>query len=591
MSDGTLRRLLGIAAPFRWWMAVSALLGFLTIASSIGLMSTAAWIIASAALHPAISVLDVAIVGVRFFGIARGLFRYAERYVSHQTTFRLLARLRVWFYQGIEPLAPARLVQRHSGDLLARAVADIDTLENVYLRVIAPPVVALQVTGLMAIFLGVTDLRLAAALVACLALAGVGVPLLTSWLSRDTGRQLVTTRSTLTTMLIDGVQGLADLTLSGALDRQRARVSDLSREYAAHNRRMARAAALNTALLSTITSTAVLLTLVIAIPRVHAGQIDGVLLAVFVLATLSSFEAVAPLPAAFQQLGASLAAARRLFELVDTPPAVRDPLESAPPPALAVPVSGIPLLEVRDLRFRYAPDLPLALDGINFTLHPGETLAIVGSSGAGKSTLANVLLRFWDSDPGAITLAGHDLRAYTGDAARAWFSVVSQNTTLFNGAIRDNLLLARPDASESDLIQAAQRAQLHTFVQTLPQGYDTWIGEQGLRLSGGERQRIAIARAVLKDAPILILDEATANLDAVTARAVLDTVFSALADRATLLITHHIAGLERADRVLVLQAGRIIEQGTHADLLQIDGAYRRLWTFQHDALRDMESPI
>ncbi len=591
MTDGTLRRLLGIAAPFRWWMALSALLGFLTIASSIGLMSAAAWIIASAALHPAIGTLNVAIVGVRFFGITRGLLRYAERYVSHQTTFRLLSRLRVWFYQGIEPLAPARLTDRHSGDLLARAVADIDTLENFYLRVIAPPAVAVLVTLLMVVFLGATDLRLAMALVVCLALAGIGVPLMTSWLARGTGHCLVTTRSALTATLLDGVQGMADLTLSGALDRQRTRVADLSRDYAALNRRMARAAALNSALISVITSTAVLLTLVIAIPRVNSGQIEGVLLAVFVLATLSSFEAVAPLPAAFQHLGASLTAARRLFELVDTPPAVCDPLDSAPPPAITTPTSGSPLLVVRDLRFRYAPDLPPALDGISLALRPGETLAVVGSSGAGKSTLANVLLRFWDVEPGAITLAGYDLRAYSGDAARAWFSVVSQSTTLFNGTIRDNLLLARPGASETDLMQAAQRAQLHSFVQTLPQGYDTWIGEQGMRLSGGERQRIAIARAVLKDAPILILDEATANLDAITGRAVLDTVFSALADRATLLITHDMTGLERADRVLVLQAGRIVEQGTHADLLQIDGIYRRLWTLQHAALRDVESRI
>ncbi len=234
MNAGTLRRLLALAAPFRWWMLLSALLGFLTVASSIGLMSTAAWIIASAALHPSISVLNVAIVGVRFFGVTRGVFRYAERYVSHQTTFRLLARLRVWFYEGIEPLAPARLSQRHSGDLLARAVADIDTLENVYLRVIAPPAVALLVAALMAAFFGAYDWMLAAALIACLALAGVAVPLLTRWLARGAGEGLVTIRSELTAALVDEVQGLADLALSGALERHQARAAALSRAHAAH---------------------------------------------------------------------------------------------------------------------------------------------------------------------------------------------------------------------------------------------------------------------------------------------------------------------------------------------------------------------
>ena len=575
-------RLLRLAAPFKGWMLLSALLGFATIGSSIGLMSAAAWIIASAALHPPISTLNLAIVGVRFFGIARGVFRYLERYVSHQTTFRLLARLRVWFYDGVEPLAPARLTQHRSGDLLARVVADIDTLENIYLRVIAPPLIALLVAASMAVFMAWTDLRLALALVGCLALAGIGLQLLVGWLGRDSGDSLVTMRSELTIALIDGVQGLADLVAYGAQQRHAAQVTHLNRALAGQQAHMARIAALQTALLGLITSLAAMLVLIIAIPLVHSGTLDGVMLAVLVLAAITSFEAVQPLPAAFQHLGSNLDAARRLFEIVDTAPAVTDPAYPVPLPAPAE--LPDPVLTVEDLHFRYSPDDPPALNGVSFALSPGDTLAIVGASGAGKSTLINLLLRFWNYDTGTITLAGHDMRAYAQDDVRALFSVVSQHTYLFGGTIEDNLRLASPTASDDDLLRAARAAQLHDAIAALPHEYDTWIGEQGLMLSGGERQRLAIARAILKDAPLLLLDEPTANLDPVTERAVLDTIFTTLAGRTILLITHRLVGLERARAILVLHDGRFVERGRHADLLQIDGHYRRLWAHQQGVL-------
>lgn len=572
-------RLMALAWPYRWWMALSILLGFATVGSGIGLMSTAAWIIARAALQPSIAVLQVAIVGVRFFGISRGVFRYLERVVSHQTTFRLLSRLRVWFYTQIEPLAPARLAAYRSGDLLSRIVADIDTLENFYLRVLAPPAVAALVTGMMAIFFSAFDRRLALALVVYLALAGIGVPLLTRRLGRRAGRGLVAVRADLNAALVDGVQGLPDLVAYGQAERQTQMIRSLSASIREQQARMARIGGLDAALGALLTGLAVLTVLALAIPLVSAGQLDGVLLAVLALATISSFEAVLPLPQAFQHLESNLEAARRLFDLVDAVPAVADPPDPLPPPARCD-------LAVRDLRFRYAPGDPLALDGISFTLPQGGTLAIVGTSGAGKSTLVNLLLRFWDYDAGTIELGGADLRAYRPDDVRAQFAVVRQDTHLFSGTIRENLLLARPDAGETELIAAARQAQLHGFIQALPQGYDTWIGEQGLTLSGGERQRLAIARAVLRDAPILVLDEATANLDAVTEQAVMDAVVRAMRGRTTLLITHRLVGLEHADEILVLHRGRVIERGRHADLLARGGVYRRMWDLQRQELFD-----
>ncbi|NDJ77929.1 MAG: thiol reductant ABC exporter subunit CydC [Chloroflexi bacterium] len=576
----TFLRLLKLAAPFRWWMALAAFLGFLTIGSSIGLMSTAAWIIASAALHPSLSKLEIAIVGVRFFGITRGVFRYLERLVAHQTTFRLLARLRVWFYRALEPLAPARLQEYRSGDLLARAVADIDTLENVYLRVIAPPVIAVLVGLLMMVFMGAFNGWLALSLLFFLLLVGVGVPVLTRALSRESGRALVHTRADLNTALVDGVQGLADLLAYGAQERHLAHIQALNRDLQHQQVRLARIAALNTALTTLLVGLATLATLTIAIPLVNDGRLDGVMLAVLALATMTSFEAVQPLPAAFQHLESNLAAARRLFELVDAKPEITQPGTDALRDVDTTALS----LQVEELRFRYTPDDPPALDGISFSLPPGHTLAIVGASGAGKSTLVNLLLRFWEYDEGDIRLGERSLRDYSPDTVRTQIAVVGQSTYLFNTTIRENLLLARRDATRDDLVHAAQAAQLHDFITGLPNGYDTWVGEQGLALSGGERQRLAVARALLKDAPLLVLDEPTANLDPTTERAVLDTIHTALAHRTTLMITHRLVGLEHADNILVLDGGRSVEYGQHHDLLDADGAYRRLWETQHDTL-------
>jgi thiol reductant ABC exporter CydC subunit len=571
--------LLKLAAPFAGWMALAALLGFATVGSGIGLMTTSAWIIATAALHPSIADLQVAIVGVRFFGIARGVFRYLERYVSHQVTFRLLARLRVWFYAAIEPLAPARLASRRSGDLLARVVADVETLEHFYVRVIAPPVVAALTGWLMWIFMRGFDSRLALAFLIVFVVAGVGAPLLTRLLSRTVGRRLITARAELNATLVDGLQGMADLVSFGQEAAWLERMQSSCRELTQAQARMAWIGGLQNALGVLLTSLAALAVLIVAIPLVNAAQIPGVNLAVIVLAAMASFEAVQPLPLAAQYLESTLEAARRLFEIVHEE---HEGTRILPATCDLRPASCD--LRLENLCFRYAPGEPLALDGISLRLPPGGRVAIVGPSGAGKSTLVNLLLRFWDYQDGIITLDGCDLREYPPDDVRRLMGVVSQHTYLFNVTLRDNLLIAKPDATQAELEQAARRAQLDAFIQSLPQGYDTWVGEQGLRLSGGERQRLAIARALLKDAPILILDEATANLDPVTEREVIQAIREAMQGRATLIITHRLVGLQDADEILALQSGRVVERGRHHDLLRANGLYRRMWELQNQIL-------
>jgi ATP-binding cassette subfamily C protein CydC len=342
-------------------------------------------------------------------------------------------------------------------------------------------------------------------------------------------------------------------------------------------------AGLSTALTSLLISAAAVLVLVIAIPLVRSGDLDGVTLAVLVLAAVSGFEAVLPLPAAYQHLGSTLEAGRRLFEIVENPSfkVKESPQRTQRAQRLAREGSRGLGVSIQNLCFRYEAGEPLVLDRVSFHVRPGGTLAVVGPSGAGKSTLAHLLLRFWDYESGEIRLGGRDLRDYGPEESRALMSVVSQTTYLFNATIRDNLRIAKPDAHDDDLIRAVQGAQLHDFMAALPQGFETWIGEQGLRLSGGERQRLAIARAILKDAPILILDEATANLDAVTERAVLQIIGATSAGQTTLMITHRLVGLEAADEILVLHAGRVVERGRHDQLIQMNGLYRRMWDQQN----------
>ncbi|MEN6410859.1 MAG: thiol reductant ABC exporter subunit CydC, partial [Anaerolineaceae bacterium] len=400
----TFLRLLHFLKPFLGWVAVSILLGVLTIAANVGLMASSAYLISAAALHPSIAELQVTIVGVRFFGISRGVFRYAELLVSHSVNFKLLSNLRVWFYRKLEPLAPARLIDIHSGDLLTRAVNDIETLENFYVRVVAPPVTAAIVTLGMLVFLANYSLTSALALVAFLLTVGVGLPTLAVILSRGPGRRLIENRARLQTALIDGIQGLSDLLAYGQQENQIALIRQINRENAHIQTQLAVLNAANTALGVLLSNLGMLAIMIFSIPLVAQGNLDGVLLAVLALAGLASFEAVTPLPIAAQQLEVCLQAARRLFDLVDSEPAVSDPAHP-----LSLPTSTD--LRFQNVTFSYAQDLPLALDHFSFDLPAEKHLAIVGPSGAGKSTLVKLLLRFWEPDSGQIYLGNLDIRS------------------------------------------------------------------------------------------------------------------------------------------------------------------------------------
>ncbi|HET9912770.1 MAG TPA: thiol reductant ABC exporter subunit CydD [Anaerolineales bacterium] len=562
-------------------VALSVLLSTLTIVSSVALIGTSSWLIATAALHPSVADLGVSVVGVRFFGISRGVFRYLERLVSHNVTFRLLARLRVWFYEKLEPLAPARLMEYKSGDLLARVIGDVETLENFYVRVISPSLTAILIGLGVAIFFAAFYPPIALVLIGFFLTLGLIVPALSQIASRGPGQRLIIQRADIQSQLVDGIQGLADLLAFGRGKDRLDQIAITGQRYGSTQKQMARISGVHSALGTLLTNLGLWLVLFLVIPQVTTGNIKGVMLGTFALMTLASFEAVTPLPLAAQMWNASREAAKRLFEVVDAEPAVKENGEKR------VEISSS-AIQFSNISFAYPGQSTPALQDVTFTLPEGKSIAIVGPSGAGKSTLANLLLRFWDYEAGEIALGGVSLKALDQDEVRARIALVSQNSYFFNTTIRENLRLARRGVSQEEINSAARAAQIHDFIVHLPKGYDTMIGEQGLRLSGGERQRLGIARALLKEAPILIFDEPTANLDPQTEKQVLATLFEIMRGKTSLLVTHRLIGLEHVDEIFVIDSSRIMERGTHAELLTQGGLYRHLWDLQNQILSDAE---
>jgi len=570
-----LARILALFRDQRPWLVGGAVLALTTVAMGLGLMAVAGWFVASAAVAGAAAVVATAVAtvgpgtAIRTFAIGRVLSRYAERMVTHDATFRVLARLRVWFFDKAIPLAPGRLGTWRSGDLLNRLTADIDALDTLYLRVLTPSAVAVAAVAGLGVLLAVLSPAVALATIAVLALAGIGLPALTYRLAAPAGEDQVRALAGLRTAVVDTVQGLTELVAFNAADRQRAAVAAASDRLLAHQRADRRVAGLAVAASGLAGQLALWVALIVAVAQVQAGTLPGPALALIALAVVAGYEAIAPLPAAWQALGRSTAAARRVLAVADAEPAVADP------PAPAAPPTGNDL-SVRGLGFAYAADAPPVLDGVSFDLPAGRKLALTGPSGAGKSTVAQVLLRLWPYGTGSITLGGTELSELAQDDVRARIGYLSQRTEIFAGTLRDNLRLGDPEADDAGLGRALAAARLADFVAELPDGLDTWVGESGVRLSGGQARRLALARVYLKDAPILILDEPTEGLDRETAADVWTALDGLMAGRAALVITHRPEGLRTMDEIVVLEAGRIVERGAPATLETAGGRYAAL---------------
>lgn len=562
--------LIRLMLPYWRYILLALILSALTITSHIGLMATSAYLLARAALHPPVLDLMVTIVGVRFFGLSRAVFRYLERYVSHDVTFRVLSQIRVKFYQGLEPLAPARLLNFRSGDLLSRIVADVEIQQNLFLRVFAPPLVALLVLFGYGLFLARYDVRFSVILAACFLVGGLVIPWAIKALSRGIGRQMVVLKAELNTQVTDTLLGITELVAYGKVQAYLDKIQHTDKELLGQQRRIVWLSGLSSALMGMIANLGLWLVLVLGILLVEKGKLSGVNLGMLALGTFSSFEALFPLALVPHHLEQNLAAADRLLELIEAEPAVKNGGVLPPKPV------GLDLA-FQEVCFRYEQDEPWALKHLSFRIPQQGKVAIVGPSGAGKTSVVNLLLRFWEYDEGRIDLGGHSLREYIPEDVRSFIGVVTQRTHLFNATIRENLLLARPEGTDKELIQATQQAKLHDYILSLPQGYDSYVGEGGFQLSGGQRQRLAIARVLLKNAPILILDEAMAGLDPLTEREVMNEVYQLMEGRTTLVITHRLIGLEQMDEILVLDKGQIVERGKHEELLQQKGLYHQMW--------------
>jgi ATP-binding cassette subfamily C protein CydC len=543
----TLRRLLAIAPSPRARLALAVALGIATVAFGAGLMATAGYLISRAAEHPPILALTTAIVAVRFFGLARPLARYLERLASHDVALRVLSRIRVRVYRRLEPLAPARLEGYAQGDLLSRMVADVDALEALHVRGVAPPLVA---TGVAALAIGATAAVLPAAapvLAAGLLVAGVAVPALAGRLYAHAGRRQAVARSELSTELVELLRGAPELAVNGAGADALARVATADRALVGVARRSAFTGGLADGLGLAVAGATVVAVLALAVAAHAAGDLDRVMMAALALLALASFEAVQPLAAVARELTGILGAGRRVLELLDREPVVTDPAQPAPAPA--VPVS----LALEGVRARYARGGPAVLDDFSLRLEPGCRVALVGASGAGKTTVVNLLLRFIDPERGRVTLGGVDVRRLRQDDVRRTIAVVGQDAHLFSASVSENVRLARPGATAAEIERALRRAGLWPWLSGLPHGPGTQVGEAGRELSGGQRQRVALARALLADAPVLVLDEPTAHLDPPAAERLMEEVLGAADGRSVLLITHRPEGLTLVDEVVELR--------------------------------------
>ncbi len=558
-------------------MALGTATGLAAIAAAVGLLALAGWFI-SAAAFAGLALVNAHLfnffypaIGVRLLAIIRTVMRYTERVISHDATFRILASLRCWFYRRLEPLAPARLMGYRSGDLLNRIIADIEALDNLYLRVLSPSVIAVLLTAGLLIFLWRFDAFIALSVLLAMAIGGFAIPVAAAGLGAAAGRRLARNNAQLRTAMVASLQGMAELLVFGAWARRLDIIRQVQRNLIRDQRYMSHLRGAAAALLTLVSGGAVLTATYLAAGLVNHGILEGQQLALVALAVMAGFEAIWPLPAAYQYLGHTREAGRRLRQIVAGQPEVTFPARTAQPPV------GCDL-RFEQVSFRYQPDGALALDAVDFSVPPGGRVAVVGPTGAGKTSLVNLLVRFWDPQRGRILMGGRDLQSLSETDLRRSISVVSQQAHMFAATLRQNLLLAHPQATEAELVAALERVELLDFVKALPDGLDTWVGEFGRQLSAGQARRLAVARAVLHDAPIWVLDEPTEGLDRITEQQLMTALEELTVGRTLLLITHRMVGLERMDRIVLLEAGRVVARGTHQELLGSSPRYASLWS-------------
>ena len=564
----TLLPYLALYKRHKWLLSLGAVLAIVTLLASIGLLTLSGWFLSASAVVGFAGAYTfnymLPAAGVRGAAITRTAGRYFERLVSHDATFRVLQHLRVFTFSKLLPLSPAGLARFRQGELLNRVVADVDTLDHLYLRVISPMVGALAVILVVTFGLAFLDITLALTLGGIMLLTLVALPPLFYRAGKPVGENLTRLRGQYRQQLTSWLQGQAELSLTGASDRYRQQMENTELSWHEAQRRQSELTALSQALMLLIGGIAVVAMLWMAAGGVGGNTQPGALIALFVFCALAAFEALAPVTGAFQHLGQVIASAARITQLTGQTPEVTFTQGSEQPPTqVALTLSGV--------TFSYPEQPQAALQDVNLTIAAGEHIAILGRTGCGKSTLLQLLTRAWDPQQGEILFNNRPLAAINEAALRASVSVVSQRVHLFSATLRDNLLLAAPDADDAALTAVLERTGLDKLLED--GGLNNWLGEGGRQLSGGELRRLAIARALLHDAPMMLLDEPTEGLDAGTESQILELLAEVTRGKTVLMVTHRLRGLSRFDQIIVMDNGQIIEHGNHAELLNKRGRY------------------
>jgi thiol reductant ABC exporter CydC subunit len=564
------RRLFGLVQE--WWLQLSItfLCGVGHVAAIIGIGVSSALIVGKVAKGQEFTSTLVMLLAL--IPLSAGV-HYLESWLAHDLAYRLLAELRVHVYELLDRLAPAYLFRRRSGDLVSLVTADVETVELFFAHTIAPGFVAIMVPGTVLAVLAYFAWPLALVLLPFLLAVGLS-PFIAGRAQERLGRDFRAQLGVVNAQMVDSVQGLKEIVAFSRGPQQLETIRASGTRMNGFRLRFLNHLSFENVLVEALMGVGSLAVLTSGAVLVSQGHLAAPVLPLLTLLAQASFVPVSEIAKIGKELADSLASARRIFAIEDEPVPVLD----GPGATLALESDGAgrPLIQYDGVSFAYGPEEPLALRHVSFAIMPGQTVALVGRSGSGKTTTAHLLMRFWDPTDGKILLGGHDLRQLSLDALHQQMALVSQDTYLFNTTVRENLRIGRADATAEELIEAARQAYAHEFIAGLPDGYDTMIGERGVQLSGGQRQRLAIARAILKDAPILILDEATSHLDSENERLVHQALKRLMAGRTTLMIAHRLSTVREADNLVVLDDGAVVEQGTHKALVSKGGVYARL---------------
>lgn len=552
----------------KWLLLLGIVLAIVTLLASIGLLTLSGWFLSASAVVGVAGIYSfnymLPAAGVRGAAIIRTAGRYFERLVSHDATFRVLQHLRVFTFSKLLPLSPAGLARFRQGELLNRVVADVDTLDHLYLRVISPLVGALVVILVVTVGLSVLDVTLALTLGGIMLLTLLVMPPLFYRAGKPAGESITRLRGQYRQHLTSWLQGQAELMLFNASDRYRQQMEKTEARWLDAQRRQAELTALSQALMLLIGGIAVIAMLWLASAGVGGDTQPGALIALFVFCALAAFEALAPVTGAFQHLGQVIASAKRITQITEQEP------EVAFPQGEGQTLDRVSL-RLHQVTFSYPQQPSPALEKVSLQIEAGEHIAILGRTGCGKSTLLQLLTRAWDPAEGEILLNNQPLGQFNEATLRRAMSVVPQRVHLFSATLRDNLLLASPGASDVRLAQTLERVGLAKLLED--SGLNSWLGEGGRQLSGGELRRLAIARALLHDAPVMLLDEPTEGLDATTESQILDLLAEVMREKTVLMVTHRLRGLARFNQIIVMDNEKIIEQGSHAELLAEQGRY------------------